>query len=153
MKTDSNHIKRETITELTTLSENHISVCTSNLVRFGYLEKVGKGGRSRPAFYRIIMDSNPPGIGTGLDIPNPPEIGTGLNNKPSRNRYGNEPKTRTANGVKPVPPPVRGKDRDLQRLKTTEKNKDARERASGVQQSTTSNANRLPDHIVDSLKN
>ena len=57
MKTNGNHIKRETLSALSGEKDfRHLTRTTNRLVKFGYIQKSGNGGRSRPSYYRVFMD-------------------------------------------------------------------------------------------------
>lgn len=56
--------KRKTLSEMTGIAPNHISVSTAKLMRLGYLLKTGNGGRHKPASYWLVT----PEARTAADI-------------------------------------------------------------------------------------
>ena len=71
-KADEAWPKRETIAKLVRTSARKVSEATSNLQRYGWLEKRGSGGRSKPSVYRITV----PDTGRVSDAETVPESGT-----------------------------------------------------------------------------
>jgi hypothetical protein len=53
------HPKREQLAEITRLPADRISAVTSRLVRLGWIEKTGDGGKSRSSDYRLLASPLP----------------------------------------------------------------------------------------------
>ena len=112
------HPKRETLAEMTGLTIRNVSKATANLQSFGWLVKVGNGGRSRPAQYVISV---PKTLSKTDTVTNPVQNEHGIDKTPSKTDRVNRKETLSKTGTKTLSKTDRGKEQTNEQIKEKEK--------------------------------
>lgn len=91
------HPKRNALSQMTGTREQEISLVTSELVEFGWLEKFGNGGKSCPCSYRMLVDKE----GSGNPTQNADGSKSDKSQKNSKKSVKNDKNdTQNADGMK-----------------------------------------------------